>query len=102
LPAGTVSLFKPISTVSITSSTVSANVQLAGSGEALMITNASDSLAYIRFGSDSSVTATMADTPVLPGSKVLFQCGPFVSYCAAALDSGSGPIYFTRGEGSGT
>jgi hypothetical protein len=102
LPTGTVSLFKPISTVSISSSTISANVQLTGSGEALMITNATDSLAYIRFGSDPTVTATTADTPVLPGSKVLFQCGPFVSYCAAALDAGTGSIYFTRGEGSGT
>ena len=75
------------------SSTVSANVQLSGGGELVLITNPTTSLAYVRFGSDPTVQATTADTPVLPNSKLLLRCGPLVSYCASIFGSGTGSVY---------
>lgn len=81
-------------------STVSANVKLAGNGDAVLVTNPTASLAYIRFGSDPTIQATIADTPLLPNSKILLRCGHLVSYCATILDSGSGQVMFTRGDGS--
>jgi hypothetical protein len=84
----------------MTVNTVSSNIQLAGAGETLLITNPTSSLAYIRFGSDPSVQCTTLDTPLLPNSKILLRCGPLVLYCAAMLGSGSGLIMFTRGDGS--
>jgi hypothetical protein len=101
LSSGAANPFQPIATVTMASATVSANVQLAGSGESLLVTNPTSSLAFVRFGSDPTVQATTSDTPVLPNSKVLLHCGPIVSYCAAVLSSGSGAIMFTRGSGSG-
>jgi hypothetical protein len=100
LSTGAISPFQPVASVLLASSTVSANIQLAGSGEVLLITNATASLAYVRFGSDSTVQATIADTPILSNSKILLRCGPLVSYCATVLSAGSGPVIITRGDGS--
>jgi hypothetical protein len=71
-----------------------------GSGEAVLVTNPTASLVYVRFGSDPTVQATVADTPVLPNSRMLLRCGPLVSYCAALLASGTGSVMFTHGDGS--
>ncbi len=97
-----VSPFLPVATVTIAASTVSANVQLAGSGASLLITNPTASLAYVRFGADPAVQAAATDMPVLPNSKILIQCGILVSYCAAILAIGSGTMLITRGHGSNT
>jgi hypothetical protein len=100
LSTGAVIPFAPVATVAMASGTVSTNIQLAGSGETLLITNLASSIAYVRFGSDATVLATTSDTPVLPNSKILLRCGPIVSYCAAVLTSGAGSVLFTRGDGS--
>jgi hypothetical protein len=102
LSIGAINPFQPVSSVAMASSTISSNVQLAGAGESLLITNPTSSLAYVRFGSDPTVQATTGDTPILPNSRILLHCGYFVSYCAAVLGSGSGVIIFTRGDGSST
>ncbi len=100
MSSGSTNPFQPTATVSLTATTVSANIQLLGHGEAQLITNATTSLAFIRFGSDSTVQATTGDTPVLPGSKILLRCGPLVSYCAIVLSSGTGLVLITSGNGS--
>ena len=100
MSTGAINPFQPTATVTLASSTVSANVQLAKGGESLLITNTTSSLAFVRFGSDATVQATSSDTPILPNSKMLLACGHFVSYCAAILGSGSGSVMFTRGDGS--
>ena len=102
MSTGANNAFQPSATVAIASSTSSANVQLAGGGESVLITNPTTSLAYIRFGSDPTVLATVADTPILPNSRMLFRCGPLVSYCAVVLGSGSGTVMLTHGDGSNT
>lgn len=100
MSTGAISPFHPVATVSVSSGTVSANVLLAGRGDAVLVTNPTASLAYVSFGSDSTIQATVADMPVLPNSRVLLSAGPFVTYVASLLASGSGSILFTRGRGS--
>jgi hypothetical protein len=102
MSAGSSNPFQPAATVSLTAGTASSNIQLAGGGECVLVTNATSALAYIRFGSDPTVQATVIDTPVLPASRILLRCGPLVTYCAAILSSGSGAVLFTRGDGSST
>ena len=97
---GAANAFQPAATVAVASSTVSANAQLAGGGESVLITNPNASLLYVRFGSDATVQATTSDTPVLPNSRILLRCGPLVTYFATILASGSGSVMFTRGDGS--
>jgi hypothetical protein len=100
LSLGAANAFQPAATVVIASSTASANAQLAGGGESVLITNPTASLLYVRFGTDPTVLATTGDTPILPNSKILLRCGPLVSYFATILASGSGTVMFTRGDGS--
>src|ERR1700735_365008 len=99
---GASNAFQPSATSTIASSTISSNVPLAGGGESVLITNPTTSVAYVRFGSDPTVQATTADTPILPNSRILLRCGPLVSYCAVILGSGSGAIMLPHGDGSNT
>jgi hypothetical protein len=92
--------FQPVATVTMAASTVSVNVQLAGSGASLLITNPTASLAYVKFGADPALQATATDMPILPNSRILIQCGTLVTYCAAILAVGSGAVLVTRGHGS--
>jgi hypothetical protein len=100
LSIGATNPFQPMATVTMATSTVSANVQLTTGGESVLITNPNPSLAFVKFGSDPTVQATTGDTPILPNSRLLLRCGPLVSYCAAFLLSGTGSVLFTRGDGS--
>jgi hypothetical protein len=102
LSTGATNPFQPVATVLVPSSTNSANVLLAGSGDVVLITNATSSLAYVRFGVDLTVVATTGDTPILPNSKILLRCGPMVLSCAIVLNAGSGSVMVTRGDGSST
>ena len=102
MSAGAINPFQPIATVTLASTTTSAAISLAGGGETVLITNPTASLAYIKLGSDPTLQATSGDMPVLPNSTILLRCGPLVSYCAAVLGSGTGPVIFTRGHGSST
>jgi hypothetical protein len=92
--------FQPMGTVTLASSTISAVVLLIGGSDTVLVTNPNASLAYVRFGADPGVQATIGDTPVLPNSVLLLRCGPLSSYCAAILGSGTGSLMFTRGDGS--
>jgi len=100
LSSGATNPFQPTATAAVLSGIVSTNVQLAGGGESVLITNSTSSLAFVKFGSDATVLATNTDTPILPNSIMLLRCGPLVSYFAALLSVGSGSIMFTRGNGS--
>lgn len=92
--------FSPAGTVSLAATTASASQQLAGGGETMLVTNATNSLAFVRFGADPGVVATFADLPILPGNRALIKVNSLISYAAGVLSVGAGSIYFTRGEGS--
>ena len=100
MPLGSVSPFRPTGTASVAGGTAAANVALVGGGDSVVVTNASSSLAYIRFGSDATVVATAADMPVLPGSKVILSVNSLISFASAIVPSGSGTVLFSRGDGS--
>jgi hypothetical protein len=100
MPAGSSHPFRPAGTSALSTSTTSASILLAGGGDSVLVTNAAASIAFIRFGSDSSVTATTADLPVLPNSRAMVAVNSLIRNAAAVLASGTGNVYFTRGDGS--
>ncbi len=97
---GSTSAFRPTGTVSIAATTTSSSVALAGGGDAVVVTNTAAGLAFVRFGTDLTVTASNADMPVLGGQRVMLAIGPFVSAAAIVLQGSSGTILISRGDGS--
>ena len=100
MATGSIMPFAPTGTVSLAAGATSANVALAGGGDSVVVTNTSAALAYVRFGSDSSVMASVADMPVLANSRVMLSANSLITYAAAILSSGSGAVFFSRGSGS--
>jgi uncharacterized membrane protein YjjP (DUF1212 family) len=100
MPIGSVSPFRPTGTVSVSAGVNSANVALSGGGDSVVATNTTTSLAYIRFGSDPTVTASTSDMPILPGTRLILAVNSLISYVAAISPTGSGSILFSRGDGS--
>jgi len=100
MPVGLVTPFRPTGTVSISANTTSASVQLAGGGDSVVVTNTSGALAYVRFGADPTVSASTADMPVLPSTRVMLAVNSLINYAATVLVSGSGTVLFTRGDGA--
>src|SRR5271165_3031000 len=100
MPLGSVSPFRPTGTVSVSAGNVSSNTPLSGGGDSVVVTNATTALGYVRFGSDTTVTASTADMPVLAGNRIILSINSLISYAAAILPSGSGSILFSRGDGS--
>lgn len=97
---GSTQPFSPAGTASLVATTSSSGLTLAGAGDTVLVTNASASVALIRFGADASVSAGPGDTPVLPNSRVLLGVNGLITHAAAVLASGSGPVFFTLGGGS--
>jgi hypothetical protein len=96
-------------TVTLAATAVSARVLLGGQPEApgtkhqYRIVNPGTTLAYVRFG-DSTVVATSADVPVLPGTALIltFQVPDGVTgglYLAAIMATGTATLSITTGVG---
>lgn len=70
-------------------------------GAQIMVTSApAGTIAFIKFGTSSSVTAVAAtDTPILPGSIMVFTIASDTTYVAAIGTSGT-TLYFSSGQGS--
>jgi hypothetical protein len=100
MPLGSVSPFRPTGTVSVSVGAASANVPLSGGGDSVVVTNTSTNLAYIRFGSDPTLTASASDMPILAGTRLILSINSLISYAAAVSPSGSGSLLFSRGDGS--
>ena len=97
---GSITPFRPTGTASINASTSPSAVALTGGGDTVVVTNATTSLAYVRFGADPSISATSVDMPVLPNSRVMLTVNSLVTHAAVVLVSGTGTVLFTRGDGS--
>jgi len=100
MAVGSVTPFHPTGTVPISATTTSTSVQLAGGGDSVVVTNTTSSLAYVRFGADPSVTASVGDMPVLPNTRAMLAVNYLITYAAAILGSGTGTVLLTRGDGS--
>jgi hypothetical protein len=99
MATGATQPFRPAGTVVVSASTVAASAALSGGGSALLIYNSAPSPAFVRLGANSSLTATILDTPIPPGSRMLVDASPFVSNVAVILSDGTGLVYFTLGHG---
>jgi hypothetical protein len=99
MSVGATQPFRPAGTAAAAASTTAATVALNGGGGALLIYNAASATAFFRLGGASGLTATISDTPVPAGSRMLVDAGPFVSNAAVILSSGTGTVYFTLGDG---
>jgi hypothetical protein len=97
---GAISPFRATGTVGIATGVSSVAAPLAGGGETVVVTNPTNALAYVRFGSDSGISATSQDMPVLPGGRVILSINSLITHAAAVLASGSGTVLLTRGDGS--
>jgi hypothetical protein len=87
----------------VAASTTSANTALPTVGESCVIFNATNGIAFVRFGTDNTVAASSAiDFPVPPGTRAILGCGSVASFAAAVLATGAtaGSVYFSRGSGS--
>lgn len=91
--------FRPAGTAVAAVTTTSANIPLVGSGQALLVYNSTTAIAFFRLGRASALSASMADTPVPPGGRMLVDAGPFVTNAAVLLSAGTGNVYFTLGDG---
>lgn len=101
MATGTTQPFRVAATSAIAATTTPAAAALAGAGEAVLVYNAAAATAFIRFGADMTVTASPAtDVPVPPGARMLIHAGDFARTVACVLASGSGTVYFIRGEGT--
>jgi hypothetical protein len=100
MPPGSVSPFRPTGTASLSGGSTAANVALSGGGDTVVVTNTGSALAYVRFGSDATVTASTADMPVLPSNRVILSVNSLISFASAIVPAGSGTILFSRGDGS--
>lgn len=94
--------FNPIgNTVNVAASTSTGNVTIGTVGNQVRVLNASNSIAFIAFSSAAAgaTASTSTSTPVLPNSAETFTVDPAANSAAAILASGTGTVYFTRGEG---
>ncbi len=92
--------FRPSGTMSVAGSTSAASTVLLGGGSSVLVFNASGSVAFVRFGMEAALVASIGDTPVPPGGRMLVDAGRLVTHAGAVLASGTGDVYFTRGDGS--
>lgn len=99
MASGSTQAFRPAGTVVAQASTTPTNVDLVGGGQTVLVYNASTSAAFFRLGGASALTVSETDTPVPPGMRMMVDGGPFVTNAAVLLESGSGAVYFTRGDG---
>ena len=91
--------FRPAGTATLAAGTASASVPLVGAGGTVLVTNATNAVAFVRLGT-STVTATLADVPVLPNSRIVLAGGGGIHYAAAVLASGTGQVFFSVGDGT--
>lgn len=92
--------FRPSGTTSVAASTTAASTALAGGGSSILVFNNASAVAFIRFGTTAATAATNADTPIPSGGRMLLDGGTLITYASAILVSGTGSVYFTRGDGS--
>ncbi|MDD2878018.1 MAG: hypothetical protein PHT60_13535 [Acidiphilium sp.] len=92
--------FRPAGTASVAASTSAATVALVGGGASVLVFNAAAGVAFVRFGMAGVAASAAGDMPVPPGGRVLVDAGRLATYASAVLGSGTGSVFFTRGDGS--
>lgn len=92
-------LFAPNASVKIDATTSSSNSAIGG-GKSIRVQNVGNVPVYIKFGNDSSLTATASDIPIMNGSgPEMFRRPQGATHVAAITASGAASVIFTTGEG---
>lgn len=86
-------------TISASSTTARGALSRAMDQSVVVSNPISGSVAFVRFGADD-VEATAADFPVLPGQQVILEVPASATHAAVILDTGTGNVYFSAGDGS--
>lgn len=92
--------FRPTGTAAVAASSGAAATALSGGGSSVLVYNGAGAVAFVRFGMAGMSPATTGDLPVPPGARMLVDAGRLVTEAGAVLASGTGTVYFTRGDGS--
>ena len=91
--------FTPGTTVSLAVTGTTGRVAVTGNGDQVLVSSlAANAIAFIKMG-DSTVTAAVTDTPILPGTVQVFTI-PSGATNIAAIGTASTTLYFTRGDGA--
>ncbi len=99
MTVGSVNPFQPAGTVAIAATSTSASAALATKGDAVVVTNPTTSLAFVRVGNGPQ-TASASDLPVPGGTRAMIFAGPYVNQIGAVMPGGSGTLYATIGNGT--
>jgi hypothetical protein len=108
-----INIFCPYGSTAIATGAASVNVQLPGSGSVVRLFNNSTFPVFIRFGADSTVTASSSDVGIPAGGVESFSVAPNPKamgigipanqaqpFIAAISPGGVGSLTITTGEGA--
>lgn len=92
--------FTPGTTVSraVTGSTANVALPSTRGNQIVVASAATNTIAFINFGTSASVTAAVTDYPILPGTKETLSVPPGMTHVAAIGTTGT-TLYFTAGDG---
>jgi hypothetical protein len=99
---GQVQAFKPSGCVSAAATTASQDVTLPTGGDSIVVDNAGSDFCFVNFGG-AAVVATGSPSPSFPvpaGQHRVFYCPYSVTTVAVIMNSGTGTVFFTRGDGT--
>lgn len=100
--AGQVQSFRPSGSVSAAATTTTQSVVLPAGGDTVVVDNAGNDFCFVNFGG-SAVVATGSPNPSFPvpaGQHRQFACPRTVTAAAVIMNSGTGTVFFTRGDGT--
>jgi len=107
MSTGSTQPFNPAATVSLAATTASQSVSSGiaapssgvGGPDAVLVYNASASVAFVAFG-NGAATAKLASYPVPPGGSRLIAINGNINFASAVLLAGTGAVYFSFGTGT--
>jgi hypothetical protein len=99
---GQIQSFEPSGCIAAAATTTTQSVLLPPGGDTIVIDNAGGDFCFVNFGG-SAVIATGAPNPSFPipaGQHRQFACPATVTSVGVIMNSGTGTIFFTRGDGT--
>ena len=88
-------------TVSVAVNVASAQTAITNAGvgtQSIRLVNVGTTVAFFKLGKDSTVTAALTDTPLLPNSEKVFLLPNDMTNIAVISASAGGTLYATTGE----
>lgn len=99
MTVGSVNPFKPLGTITLAASTTEVSAALPVTGDSLRLYNSAGATAFVAIGKGAAL-ATSSDYPIPPGGTALIAAGPYIDHVSAVLESGTGTVFVTAGDGT--